>query len=70
MRYQSKNRQLEDAIAESQYLRDELDARLQDLDKLKLHEMKFDASSKLKEIDNVDIVFRLIAQKTSELVFC
>jgi hypothetical protein len=58
MRYQSKSRQLEDAIAESQYLRDELDARLQDLDRHKLQERKFDASSKLKEIDNVKNTYK------------
>ena len=54
MRYQTKSKQLEEAISEGQYLREELDGRLQDLDRLKLNEMKFDTSYKLKELDNVN----------------
>lgn len=53
MRYQTKSKQLEEAISEGQYLREELDGRLQELDRLKLNEMKFDTSFKLKELDNV-----------------
>lgn len=55
MRYQTKSKQLEEATSEGQYLREELDGRLQELDRLKLNEMKFDTSFKLKELDNVSV---------------
>lgn len=70
MRFQTKNRQLEDALGEAQFLREELDSRLQELDRLKLHEMKFDASFKLKELDNVsDITARFTSYFLIRILF-
>jgi hypothetical protein len=60
MRYQTKSKQLEEATSEGQYLREELDGRLQELDRLKLNEMKFDTSFKLKELDNVSVFLSLV----------
>eukprot|EP01038_Epipyxis_sp_PR26KG_P008401 gene8401-11359_t len=52
IRFQSKTKQTEDLYKDNQFLREELENKLQDVDRLKFSEMKYDALSKLKQIDN------------------